>query len=465
MKRAFATLIVLCTIAFLALGRPAGQELKVNIPPSTSFTLDNGLRIVLMEYHRLPLIEMQLTVGGGRSIEPDTLAGLAGMTVNLMKLGTTTRTATQIADQVDFIGASLDVNTALDQFMVNAEFLVKDLSTGLELFSDIILHPTFAQEEIERERSQRVASLSQILEDPRSIAGVYFSKRLYGTHPYGKPGVGTKDGLARITRDAVTSFYRAAFIPNNAILVVVGDFKSEEMLAKLKSVFGGWMKGAMPAIPIAGPGFLRGRHVVLVNKPDVTQTQIRIGNTSIDVKNPDRPAIDIANTVLGAGFTSRLVDEIRVKRSLTYNVGSRFSPYRLGGSYSISTFTKHATVRTTIDVALNEVKKIRESGITAWELGKAKNYLTGDFARGLQAPDNLTAQISGVVFYGLPESYLQAYVPRLRAVTLDDVKKAVNKYFHHDDLLIMTVTNAAETKAQMEGLGTIEEVPVEKAIE
>jgi zinc protease len=313
MKRILLVLMILCTVTLLAAGRPAVKELKVNIPPSTKYTLENGLRIVLMEYHRLPLIEMQLTVGGGRSIEPDTLTGLAGMTADLLKLGTSTRTATLIAEQIDFIGGSLNVSTGNDQFTVSTEFLVKDIIAGFDLFSDVVLHPTFVQEEIDRECSQRIASLSQILEQPQGIAGVYFTKRLYGTHPYGKQGMGTKLGLNRITRDAVMAFYRTAFVPNNAILVVVGDFKSGEMLAKLKSVFSGWKSGPMPAIPTAAPAFHHGRQVVLVNKPDVTQTQIRIGNTGVDVKNPDRPAISIANAVLGGGFTSRLVDEIRVK--------------------------------------------------------------------------------------------------------------------------------------------------------
>jgi len=457
------SLVILCVLCAPFLS-PA-DELKVNIPPYKEFTLDNGLRVVLMEYRRLPLIEMQMIIGGGRSIEPDSMTGLASMTAELLKLGTTTRTATQIAEQVDFIGAMLNVGAGLDQFSISSEFLKKDLDTGFALFADVLLNPTFPQEEIDRDRSQREAELTSYLEDPRSIAGVCYAKRLYGTHPYGRQAIGTRAGLTRITRDAVKAFYNSAFVPNNAILVAVGDFSADELLQRIKSALGSWKSGVVPAIPTVSPATHAGRHVVMVNKPDVTQTQIRIGNIGVDIKNPDRPAIAIANSILGGGFTSRLMNEIRVKRSLTYGAGSNFASARLAGSYTISTFTKNTSVRVTIDVALEEVKKLRDAGISAWELGKAKNYLTGDFARDLQAPENLAAQIGMMKFYGLSENYLQDYVPNLRKVTLDDVRRAVKKHFHYDDLLILVVTNPAETKEQMAGLGTIEEVPAAQAIE
>ena len=459
-------LFIGCSIYDYEIERP--QKIKIEeilIPPYKTFTLDNGLKVVLMEYHRLPLVEMQMTIGGGTSIDPDMFIGLASMTAKLLRQGTTTRTATQIAEQVDFIGASLNTGSSEDYFFISSEFLKGDIDKGVELFSDIILHPTFPQEEINRERSQRIASLEQIKEDPQLIAGVYIDKLIYGEHPYGNQTNGTYSSLIRITQEELKNFYNTTFVPNNTLLVVVGDFSTDKMLSKLKQTFDKWYKGTAPTLPTENPKLLKGRRVVLVNKPDVTETQICIGNVGIDVKNPDRFAIDVANTVFGDGFTSRLVNEIRVKRSLTYGVSSSFSANLLGGSYLIKTFTKNTSVRTTIDVALEETKKLRVRGISDEELKKAKNYISGNFTRSLQAPENLTYHLSSSLFYGMPDNYLQTYLKNIEKVTLDDVKRVANKYFHYDDLVIMAVTNSKETKSQLEGLGPIEEVPIEKAIE
>jgi predicted Zn-dependent peptidase len=444
--------------------KPQTRE-EIPIPPYKTFTLDNGLKVVLMEYHRLPLVEMQMTIGGGTSIDPDMLVGLASMTAKLLRQGTTTRSATQIAEQVDFLGASLNTGSNEDYFFISSEFLRRDIDKGIELFSDVILHPTFPQEEINRERSQRFASLEQVKEDPQLAADLYIDKLIYGDHPYGHQTIGTHSSLIRITQETLGSFYNTTFVPNNALLVVVGDFSTDKMLSKIKQTFDEWRKGVAPAFPTEKPKFFKGRRVVLVNKPDVTQTQICIGNVGIDIKNPDRFAINVANTIFGNGFTSRLVNEIRVKRSLTYDVQSSFSANSLGGSYLIKTFTKNNSVRTTIDVALEETKQLRTNGISEKELKKAKSYIAGNFVRSLQAPENLVVYLSSSLFYGLPENYLQTYLKKIDIVTLDDVKRVVNKYFQYDDLVIMVVTNPGETKSQLEGLGPMEEIPIEKIVE
>ncbi len=456
---------VLFLLLLAAAQTAASGNDAVNIPPSTSVTLDNGLKVVMMEYHRLPIVEMRLTIGGGTSLDPDSLTGLAGMTAELLRQGTATRTATQIAEQVDFIGATLGTGADDDFFSISTEFLTKDMETGLGLFADVVLNPTFPREEIDRSRSQRLAGLEQAKENPRAIAAVAFAKAVYGNHPYGRQSDGTAASLPRITRDALTAFYRSTFLPNNSLLVAVGDFRPEDMLARIKGAFGGWKPGAMPALPSAKPEFHTGRRVVVVDKPDATQTQIRIGNTGIGILNPDRIAITVANTILGGGFTSRLVDRIRVKNSLTYNIGSSFSAGRIGGSYLISTFTKNQTVRKTIDLTLAEVKKIRDDGVTAEELSKAKNYIAGSYARSLQAPDDLAERLSMSIFYGFPDDYLRTYVSRVNSVTSDDVLRVLRKYFEYDNLVFVLVTNPGETKSQLDGLGPITEITLEKAIE
>jgi zinc protease len=349
--------------------------------------------------------------------------------------------------------------------LIIAEVLKSNVTTGLDLFADVILHPSFPAEEIDRERKQRLANLEGLKEEPSSIASIVFSKNVYGTHPYGRQSFGTKASLDAIERRDLVGFYQKIFIPNNATLVVVGDFVPAEMLEKIKTAFGDWKKGEKPEISIPQPVKLEGRKVVLVNKSDATQTQMVFGNTGIDINDPDYFAIQVANTIFGGGFTSRLVDELRVKRSLTYSVRSGFSASMYGGTYSISTFTKNATVTDMTDAVLNEIKKYRAKGASAEELKKGQNYIAGSFARSLQSPEALASRLTNIEIYGFPRNHLETYIQNLRAVTLDDVQRVVQKYFLLEDLLIVLVVPATETLPRVQNYGAVNVVELEDAIQ
>jgi zinc protease len=456
MKQALIVLIFVTSTAF---------SQKIQLPATTQHTLENGLSVILMEYKKVPVIHFRMVVRGGSALDSTGLDGVAAMATSLMREGTETRTSTDIANAIDFIGGSLSVSAGADYCAATAEVLKKDLATGLDLFADVILHPSFPKAEIDRDRKQRLANLEGLKEEPSSVASIVFKKNAYGNHPYGRQSMGTKASLDAITRDDLAGFYKTVFIPNNATLVVVGDFASAEMLDKIKATFGTWQKGEKLDISIAPPTMLQGRRVVLVNKSDATQTQMVFGNTGIDIKNPDYFAIQVANTIFGSGFTSRLVDELRVKRSLTYGVRSGFSASLYGGTYSISTFTKNATVNEMIDAMLNEIKKYRANGATAEELKKGQNYVAGSFARGLQSPEALAARLTDIEIYGFPKNHLETYVQKLKAVTLDDVHRVAQKYFLLDDLLIVLVSPAEETSPKVKTYGTVNIVELQDAIQ
>jgi zinc protease len=438
---------------------------KLQLPPATRHTLDNGLTVILMEYKKVPIVHFRMVVCGGSALDPTGFEGVAGMVTSIMREGTETRSATDIAVAIDFIGGSLSVAAGADYCAASAEVLRSNVATGLDLFADVILHPAFPEEEIDRERKQRLANLEGLKEEPSSIASIVFSKNAYGTHPYGRQSFGTKVSLDAIDRNDLVGFYQKIFIPNNATLVVVGDFVSKEMLEKIKAVFGEWKKGEKPDINIAQPTKLEGRKVVLVNKSDATQTQMVFGNTGIDIRNPDYFAVQVANTIFGGGFTSRLVEELRVKRSLTYSVGSGFSASMYGGTYSISTFTKNATVTDMMDAVLNEIKKYRAKGATAEELKKGQNYIAGSFARSLQSPEVLATRLTDIEIYGFPKNHLETYIQRLRSVTLDDVKRVTQKYFLLDDLLIVLVAPATESLLKVQSYGPTSVVELQDAIQ
>jgi len=456
MKRTFLILLLATSIAL-------GQKIK--LPPAIRHTMDNGLTVILMEYKKVPVISFRMVVHGGSVLDSTGLEGVASMAASLMREGTDTRSSTEIAQAIDFIGGSLSVSAGEDYCAANAEVLKKDASTGLELFADVTLHPSFPPDEIERERKQRLANLEGLKENPSSIASMVFSRNAYGTHPYGRQSFGTKTSLGMIGRQELLDFYRRVFVPNNATMVVVGDFSSAEMLEKIKAAFGNWAQREKVDIAVTQPARLQGRKIVLVNKSDATQTQMVFGNTGIDIKSTDYVAVQVANTIFGAGFTSRLVDELRVKRSLTYGARSSFSASLYGGAYSITTFTKNETTNETMDVVLDEIRKYRTIGATAEELKKGQNYIAGIFARGLQSPEALAARLTDIELYGFPKDHLQKYIQKLRAVTLDDVQRVVQKYFLLDDLLIVLVSPAKETVPKVQKYGPVNVVELEDAIQ
>lgn len=438
---------------------------KIQLPPVERHTLDNDLTVILMQYKKVPVVRFRMVVRGGSVLDGEGLEGVAAMTASVMREGTETRSATDIANAIDFVGGSLSVSAGADYCAASEEVLAKDVATGLELFSDVILHPSFPDDEIDRERNQRLANIEGLKEDPSSIASITFSRYVYGTHPYGRQSFGTKSSLDAIQRKDLVDFYRKVFVPGNATLVVVGDFTPADMFGKIKTAFEGWKKEEKPAISVPQPVRLQGKKVILVNKSDATQTQMVFGNIGIDIKNPDLFAVRVANTIFGGGFTSRLVDELRVKKSLTYGIGSGFSASMYGGTYSIATFTKNATANQMIDGVLAEIGKYRTGGATSAELKKAQNYLAGNFARGLQSPEALASRLTDIELYGYPADYLETYIQKIRAVTLEDVQKVVQKYFLLDDLLMVFVAPGKETAPEVQKYGPVSVVELDDAIQ
>jgi len=458
MQRTFLLFILL-----LIGGAAFGQ--RVQTPPTTRYTLDNGLTVILMEYRKVPVVCLRLVARGGSAQDPEGLEGVASLTTTLMREGTVTRTSAEIADAIDFIGGSLSVGAGLEYCAANAEVLAKDLDTGLNLLADVVLHPSFPDEEIERQRKQYLASLDAVKENPGTIASITFRKNLYGEHPYGRQAFGTRRSLDRMTKQDILDFYTKTFSPNNATLVVVGDFKGAEMLEKVRAAFGSWAAAGKVDLTLPPPSMVQGRKVVLVDKADATQTQIRVGNTGVDIKHPDYIAITVANTIFGGGFTSRLNDELRIKRSLTYGAGSGFSANLAGGTYSISTFTKNETIKETVEVILEELKKFRDKGATREEWKKAHNYMAGEFARSLQTPEALAGRMTDIELYGFPKDHLETYIKRVNAVSLADVQRVAQKYFLVDDLLIVLVTPAQQTAPVVEPYGPVSVVDLKDAVQ
>ncbi len=443
-------ILLLLLLPFAAL--QAGQ---INVPAMERDTLDNGLTIILMPYHKIPVVNLRLMVRGGSAHDPEGLPGVASMTTALMREGTTTRTATQIAEEIDFIGGSLSAGASLDYCAVNAEVLSKDIDAGLALFADVVLNPSFPPEEVERERKQRLAGLEALKEDPSELASTVFTQEVYNGHPYGRRAAGTASSLGALTRNDLQEFYRSVFVPGRSVIVAVGDFAAADMLDRLRRAFGSWKMEKGIDLNLAGPKPLEGKHVLVVDKPDATQSQILIGNIGVDIRNPDYFPLLVANTVFGGGFTSRLVDELRVKRSLTYGAYSGFPSSLAGGTFVISTFTKNETLTEMLDAIMEQLARYREDGPTEEEVEKGKNYLAGSYARGLQSSGTLASRITDVELYQFPPDYLETYIERIRSVQSSDIRRVINDHFLINDLLFVVVTPAGDGVAKVEKFGEV----------
>src|SRR5882757_1229671 len=287
----------------LATGATAANAQKLRMPPHEKVVLKNGLTVLLLEKHSVPMVSVAGIVKAGGLVDPAGQEGLASTTAGLLRKGTKTRTAQQFAGDIDFIGGSFEADAAADYSSFGAEFLSKDTAKGLELVSDALLHPTFPQAEVDKLLAQSVDGVKAAKDSARDVIFEYYEGYLYNGRGYGRPTGGDEISLKKIQRDAIVKFYETYYTPGNAILAVAGDFNPGEMKKKLEDIFGLWPAKAAPALTKEAAGPVKGKKLLLVNKADATQTYFVIGNVGISATDPDRVAIEVVNTVYGSRFT------------------------------------------------------------------------------------------------------------------------------------------------------------------
>ncbi len=440
-------------------GVPGGA---FRLPGVLDRTLDNGVRLHVLEFRGLPLVNYQVVVGVGSSDDPEGREGLADLVSDLLRKGTATRTATAIAEEIDTLGALLDADTDRDATHLTAEFLAADAAQGLDLIFDLLAHPAFAPAEVDRLRGERLGELQAIREDPAALSGRRFMEILYGSHPYGHPVSGWEATVGEVTAADARAFFAHHYVPSNMIVVAAGDFDGSAMMDRLARTFSALRStpGSREGGDMAPPQAPAARTVHLIDKPDSTQSQIRIGSLGIDRRDPDYIPLLVANTILGGGFTSRLVQEIRVNRGLSYGVRSRFVTTVEDGPFLISTFTKNETTLECVQVALAELERFRSEGATAEELERAANYLKGSFAIGHQSSAALAGAMAEIAFYGLPRDYYDTFLDRIASVTLEDVAR-VAKRFPQENLQIVVLGEAKAVRASLATLGPVKDAPLE----
>jgi zinc protease len=450
--------ILIAFLLFLTLGNfrnAFAQEIK--LPEIKKEILDNGLKVIVIEHHELPVVAFRLVLKSGSAYDPAGKAGLADLTAGLLRKGTKTKDATQISEAIDFVGGSLDAGADWDATFATCRVLNKYFDTGLDLLTDIILNPTFKEDEIERLRRQTLAGIMQQKDDPESVAEEKFREFVFGEHPYGQPREGTEESVSGITRDDIVNFHETYYVPNNAILAVVGDVKTADVLKKVKSKFGSWEKREFATPNFVQPPQIKGHHILLVDKPDLTQSYIKIGHFGIDRKNPDYFPVRVMNYILGGGgFASRLMEEVRAKRGLTYDIGCNFDSYKLKGAFEVSTYTRVDSTLGAIQATLDQIKKIRTEKVSSKELSETQSFYDGYFPLQFETPEQIATMILIVEIYDLGEDYIKNFRKNISAVTADDVLRVAQKYLDPDNIKLVVVSKADQVKTGLESLGEVE---------
>lgn len=448
MRRGLFALVALLVLA----GAPARAADELQLPAVTRVTLENGLRLVVAELNELPLVEFYAMVGAGAAQDPEDQAGLATLTAASATRGAGTLDAEAFARAVESLGGGVEAAAGTDGTIVNAEFLSEDFQRGLELLSLVLREPTFASDEVRRARDQQLAGLIADLEEPTAIAERCFAAFLYGSYPYGRPVDGRPTTVAKLDRGDVRAFHARWWRPNTTILAVVGAVPADTVIASVRAALGGWQPSPEAVAQRVGPPSpVTARRVLLVDKPDATQTQLRAGAIAMARNDPALLPAQVANTVLGGGFTSKLIEELRVKRSLTYGASSGFAARLTGGDFRMSTFTKSATTEETLSLALDVEGRFREGPIDPVALRKAKAYLAGQFPLRVESADALAARLAEIEFFGLPPDDLVTYRTRLAAVGDADASRAAAQWMPDPErVAIVVVGNAAEVRGPLE---------------
>ena len=443
MTRIKKALSLLSMAGFLVLACPAVPAQSIHLPPHEKFVLKNGLTVLLMEKRGVPLINLFAIVKTGTAADPAGEEGLASVTAGLLRKGTKTRTAQQFAADFDFIGGSFDAGAGADFSNISAEFLTKDLDRGLELFCDALLHPTFPQNEVEKILAQSLDGVKSEKDEPQSVLGLYYAGYLYGAHSYGRPSDGDEISLKRIQRDAIVKFYEANYAPGNVILGIAGEFDAAEMRKKLEERLGSWPARTVPNTAIAVTPPEKGKRLLLIDKPDATQTYFAIGNLGTTVNDPDRVAIRVVNTIFGGRFTSELNEALRVESGYTYGAGSFFDSHRAPGPFEIYSFTKNETTVPAIDLALQVLEKLHKNGVTQEQLASAKSYIKGQYPPTIETSSQLVRRIVFNEFYGLGDDEVNQLEARVDAVTPEIARQVIQKHFPLENLVFVLIGKAS----------------------
>ncbi|HSP63995.1 MAG TPA: pitrilysin family protein [Pyrinomonadaceae bacterium] len=417
---------------------------SVAFPKPVEKTLSNGLRVIVVQRSQMPLVTAQLLIKSGGEVDPSDLSGVADMTAALLTRGTTTQSATQIAEAIEALGGSLNSGAGWDSSSITTGVMSSRIGPALEILADVLRNPTFKDEEIDRLRRQYLNGLRVALGTPGTIARFVAARVVYRDAPYGHPLSGTPESLPRIKRDDIVKLHATFYRPDNAVLIIGGDITAENGFALAQKYLGDWPKPAtdLPRMAITTPASEPGnRRVLVIDKPDAGQTAVLATRVGINRDNPEYFRGIVANSVLN-GYSGRLNWEIRVKRGLSYGAGSGLDMRRWAGSFSASAQTKNESGAEVASLTLAEISKLATGDLPDTELTPRKASLIGGFARGMETTGGLVGQVSSLALYGVSLDEINRYVSSVQAIKAADVKSFAATRLSADSTSVIVVGDA-----------------------
>ncbi|MGI8788811.1 MAG: M16 family metallopeptidase [Pyrinomonadaceae bacterium] len=433
----------------------ARPDPKFTLPTIEKTKLSNGLNVWMVKQNELPIVSMNLVLNSGATLDPQDKSGVSSMTATMIDQGTKTRSAIEIANQLQSIGAFAGADAGWDSSNVSMQTLTKNLDEALNIYSDVILNPTFPADEFETVRKRALVGFNQRKFNSAAVANVVYNKVLYGNQPYSRQLNGDEKSVAAMTRDDLVNFYNANYLPNNATLIVVGDVDKKTLMPKLEKAFAGWKSGKITEAAEAATETMTAKPgIYLVDKPGAAQSSVSIGQVGVDRDSPDYYPLQVMNSILGGGGTARLFMNLREDKGYTYGAYSRFTFRRGAGPFSASGEIQTGSTKEAVVEFVKELNGIRGAiPVTPQELETNKQALIRRFPSGFETVGQISAQLSNLVVYNLPDNTFNEYISKVNAVTLDDVKRVSNKYLTPEKMAIVIVGDRKAIEPGLKELG------------
>jgi zinc protease len=479
LKNGTVFLLALCALMFTAPPRLSGQEaistppsrverknkapvsreiLKVKLPKPVEAKLANGLTVLILEDHRAPFVNVQLHIGGaGALFEPASAPGLASATAQMLREGTQTRSSIQIAEEIDRLGAVLGAGASFGSpdAVLSASGLSDNFDQWFAVALDVLLHPSFPVEELDKLKQRLRAQLREQRSSSGFLLEERFYRAVYGDHPASHVAP-TAASIDALNRDALLEWHRERYAPQNALLGVAGDVRAKDLIARLEKQLGSWKPTAAKEVWPRDPAAATEHRVFLVNRPNSVQTTLALGNIAIERRSPDYPAMVVMNHVIGGGASSRLFLNLREEKGYTYGVYSDFSALKYPGPWRAGGNLRTEVTEGALTEFFREIRRIRDEKVPAAELEASKRSIVASFALSLEQPARVLGFAITRKHYGLPADYWETYPEKIMAVTAEDVERVARKYLDPNALQLVAVGDAERIKAILEPYGKVE---------
>jgi zinc protease len=427
-----------------ALTQPSGGA--VQVPAHERVQLANGITLVIVPSRDVPLIAFHAVFRGGPLA--DSTPGVASLVAGLFEKGAGERNAFEFADAVEGAGGNFTVITGMEALSISGQFLARDQSLMLELLADALMCPRFDVAEFEKLRARRIELIKATKDsDPAEVIGTYGRALLFDGHAYSKPSTGSEASLAAISHRDVLDYYRDHIGADRLVLVFAGDVDVAALKRDVTAAFGGWRKAAVSAVVVPEPARVRGRRVLLVDSPESAQTYFWIANVGVNKQYAEHAALDLVNTLYGGRFTSILNTELRIKSGLSYSARAGFTRTMAAGEFAIRSFTDTENTATALDLSIETLARLKNSGVTTEMLDSARSYVLGQYPLNFETAADWAAALVELEFYGLGADYIDDYATKLRGVTLPVARTVIDQAFPNaHDLVIVLVGDAAKIR-------------------